>query len=309
LRVQGQPDIPMDDASHNIDAPLKGIALVLLAVMLFASLDTAGKHLMTKYDVPLVAAIRYGLNILLLAIFMAPRHGASLWRTRHTSHVVIRGVALALATLFAGLALQRMPVGETVAILYLQGFGVMLAAAWFLKERVSWVGWIGAAAGFAGVLLIARPGGVLDPIGVVFALACAAVSVVYVLLSRLLASTETTLAMLFHVAVAGTVLFVFLLPFHWQSYSFTPLDLALLFHMGAASLLGHFLLTSAYRFAPASILAPFNYFHIAWAALFGWIFYSHVPDSWALLGMAIIALSGAGIALHAHFSKRESAEA
>jgi drug/metabolite transporter (DMT)-like permease len=290
--------------SSRIDAPLRGIALVLLAVLLFASQDAAGKHLMTKYNVPLVAAIRYGLNVVFLVIFMMPRHSAGLWRTHRTFTVMIRGVSLAFATLFAGLALQRMPVGETVAILYLQGFGVMIAAAWLLKERVSWAGWLGAAAGFAGVLLIARPGGNLDPVGVIFALACAATSVVYVLLSRTLSATETTMAMLFHVAVAGAILFAVLLPFTWRSYSISTLDAALLLYLGAASLIGHFMITSAYRFAPASMLAPFNYFHIAWAVIFGWLFYSHVPDVWALIGMTVIAASGAGIALHTHFSAR-----
>jgi drug/metabolite transporter (DMT)-like permease len=263
---------------------------------------------MTKYNVPLLAAIRYGLNVALLLVLVTPRQGAALWRTHRTGLVLVRAVALAFATFFAGLALQRMPVGETIAILYLQGFGVMLAAAWFLGESVSLVGWIGAVIGFSGVLLIARPGGALDPLGVAFALICAAVSIIYILLSRFLAATESTMAMLFHVAIVGAVLFALLLPFVWQAFEFTPLDLLLLFHMGAASLAGHFLLTSAYRFAPASMLAPFNYFHIALAVIFGWLVYSHVPDRWAMLGMAMIAISGAAIALHTHLTRPVSVE-
>jgi drug/metabolite transporter (DMT)-like permease len=283
--------------------PLHGILLVLLAVVLFAGMDTAGKYLMTKFNVPLVAAVRYALNLVFLVALMAPRHGNGLWRTNRTALTVLRGASLAAATFFAGLALQRMPVGETVAILYLQGFGVMIAAGYFLRERISALGWVAAIVGFAGVLLIARPGGALAPLGVTFALICAAVSVVYILLSRVLAATETTMAMLVHVALAGIVVFGFMLPFNWQPFTFTPLDFALLFFMGSASLLGHFLLTSAYRFAPASMLAPFNYFHIAFAVLLGWLFYSHVPDGISFLGMAMIAVSGAAIALHTHFTK------
>jgi drug/metabolite transporter (DMT)-like permease len=78
---------------------------------------------------------------------------------------------------------------------------------------------------------------------------------------------------------------------------------ALLLFIGAASLGGHFLLTAAYRFAPASILAPFNYFHIAFAVLFGWIIYGHIPDALSFTGMAMIAVSGAAIALHTHFAR------
>jgi drug/metabolite transporter (DMT)-like permease len=286
-------------------SPLKGILLVLAAVLLFASMDAAGKHLVTKFNVPLIVTIRYAINLALLAVVLAPRHGAGLWQTKRTGLVVVRGLSLAAASLFAGLALQRMPVGETVAILYLQGFGVMIAAGYFLRERISVLGWIAAAVGFAGVLLIARPGGALAPMGVMFALICAAVSVVYILLSRLLAASESTMALLFHVALTGTIVFGLILPFNWQSFVFSRQDVLLLGFLGAAGTAGHFLLTSAYRFAPASMLAPFNYFHIAFAVLFGWLFYAHVPDATALGGMAMIALAGAAIALHTHLTSRK----
>ena len=293
-------------AESRLPQPLRGILLVLLAVVLFACMDTAGKYLMTRFSVPLVAAVRYGLNLLILMLLMVPAHGRGLWKTQRTGLVMLRGVSLAFATFFAGLALQRIPVGEAVSIFYLQGFGVMLAAGYVLNERISPVSWLAAAAGFGGVLLIARPGGSLDPMGVVFALICSAVSVIYILLSRSLAATESTMAMLFHAAVAGTVLFGVMLAFHWQAFSFTSLDIALLVFMGVASLTGHFLLTSAYRFAPASLLAPFNYFHIAFAVIAGWLVFNHVPDRWALLGMAVIAVSGTAIALHTHLANSRS---
>jgi drug/metabolite transporter (DMT)-like permease len=284
-------------------APLKGIALVLVAVVIFASMDTVGKYLMTKFNVPLVASVRYGLNLLILTALMAPKHGAALWHTQRNKLVWLRGASLALATFFAGLSLQRLPVGEAVSIFYLQGFGVMLAAGYVLNEKVGMAGWLAAVFGFAGVVLIARPGGSLDALGVLFAFICSAVSIIYILLSRVLATTESTMAMLFYVALSGSILFCSMLVFDWQNFSYTPLDMALLFFVGAASLLAHFLLTSAYRFAPASLLAPFNYFHIAFAVLAGWIVYNHIPDEWALLGMAMIAISGAAIALHTHLTK------
>lgn len=288
--------------------PLKGIALVLAAVVIFAALDSAGKYLMTKHGVPFVAAVRYAVNIAILAALLGPRHGRGLWRTTRTRLVVLRGASLAIATFFMGLALQRMPVGEAVAIVYLQGFGVMIAGGLILKERITGLGWAAAAVGFAGVLFIARPGGALDLFGVLFALIAAAVSVAYILLSRVLASTESTMSLLFHVALAGLVFFAVLLPFHWPSAEITRFDAGLLAILGAGSLGGHYLLTSAYRFAPASTLTPFNYFHIAFAVLFGWLVYGHLPDRWAFAGMAMIALSGAAIALRSHVTgRRQSA--
>jgi drug/metabolite transporter (DMT)-like permease len=303
MRTEESCSTPM--TSPHAQSPLKGIALVLAAVLIFASMDTVGKYLMTTFSVPLVAGVRYGINLLLLLLIWAPRHGNALWKTTRTPLVVLRGLALAAATFFAGLALQRMPVGETVSIIYLQGFGIMLAAGLFLKERVRAFAWLCAAAGFAGVVLIARPGGALEPAGVFYALICAAVSVVYILLSRTLAATETTMVLLFHVALSGTLVFGLMLAIDWHWYSFSPKDIGLLGLVGVASLAGHFLLTAAYRYAAASTLAPFNYFHIAFAVIAGWLVYDHVPDHLALLGMAMIAVSGAAIALHTGFTKRK----
>ena len=134
----------MTSTRRTSHSPLKGILLVLMSVLLFASMDTAGKYLMTKFNVPLVATIRYGINLLLLVALLTPSHGAKLWQTRRTGLVMLRGTSLAFSTFFAGLALQRLPVGEAVSIIYLQGFGVMLAAGYFLKERISMVGWLAA---------------------------------------------------------------------------------------------------------------------------------------------------------------------
>jgi drug/metabolite transporter (DMT)-like permease len=291
---------PVTSLSH---APTKGILLILVATFLFATMDTAGKYLMTKFNVPLVATIRYGLNLFILSALLAPRYGTTLLKTHRSQLVWLRGASLALATFFSGLALQRLPVGEAVSIFYLQSFGVMLIAGFFLKEKINIVGWCAAILGFLGVILIARPSGNLDALGVFFALLCSAVSVVYILLSRVLVKTESTMAMLFYVALCGTILFGVMLAFDWQSFIYSHWDYALLFYIGATSLLAHFLLTSAYRFAPASLLAPFNYCHIAFAAIAGWIVYNHVPDGLALLGMAMIAISGAAIALFAHLKK------
>jgi drug/metabolite transporter (DMT)-like permease len=285
-------------------APLKGILLVLTAVLLFASMDTAGKYLMTKFNVPLVAAVRYSLNLVILSALMMPRHGKALWKTNRTALVALRGMCLAGATFFSGMALQLMPVGETVAILYLQGFGIMIAAGLFLKERVGRASWIAAAVGFLGVLLIARPGGALAPLGVVFALSASGVSVAYILLSRALSATESTMAMLFHVATTGSVVFGALWFYTFEPFSYSSWDIVLLIYLGAVSLLAHALLTSAYRFATASMLAPFNYFHIAFAIILGWLVYDHLPDGWSMAGMAMIAVSGAAVALHTHLANR-----
>lgn len=276
---------------------LGGVLLVIAATLAFATADVLTKHLASRYGVPLVVFLRYAVNLALLSAIFLPRDGLGLMRTHRTGLVLVRAASLAVASLAMGLALQRMPVGETVAITYLAPFAVMLLAGPILGEKVRLAGWLGAAAGFVGVLLIVRPGSGLDLTGVVFAMICAAASTAYHLLSRVLARTETTVALLFHTALLGTVVFGLLLPFSWPGLWPNLLDTALLLALGTIATIGHFLFTSAFRKAPASLLAPVNYVHLVWAGGLGWLIFDHLPAPLSLLGMALVAGAGVSVAL------------
>ncbi len=290
--------------SETQSHPLRGVLLVMAAVFVFACMDAATKHMATRYNVPMVVAIRYFVNLVLIVALLGPRLGRGLYATERTGLVLIRAGCLAISSLCAGLALRLMPVAETTAIIYLSPFGVLLLAGPLLGEKVGWQGWLAAAAGFCGVLLIGRPGGGLDPLGMVFAVICATFTVGYFLLSRILAKTETTHAMLFYVALLGAALFCLLLPWNWNGPPFGTLDIIILCGMGAMALLGHYLFTAAYFYAPASLLAPVNYMHLVWAGGLGWLVFDHVPDAVSMAGLALVAAAGSGIALWTHYSRQ-----
>ncbi len=140
---------------------------------------------MMRYPVAPVVAVRYAVNLALLTLMLWPRIGARLWQVRRYWLVTLRGLCLALASLTMGLALRVMPVGETVAIVYLAPFLVLLLSVPVLGEKVGLAGWLGAMVGFAGVLLILRPGGGLDPWGVTMALVNVGFGTAYHILTRL----------------------------------------------------------------------------------------------------------------------------
>ncbi len=282
---------------------LKGILLVSAAVFLFAMGDTTGKHLFSIYSVMDVAAVRYVVNMLLLLVLLWPKHRSALWATQKTVPVIVRGLVLVFATITMSLALRVMPVGETVAILYLSPFLVMLLAGPLLGEKVTPIMWIGAAIGFTGVLLIVRPGGGLNATGVALMLVNALLATAYHLMTRSLARTESTTAMLFHSAAVGTVIFGAWFLATLQDFAPTMNDFGLMILLGVLSTAGHFLFTTAYREAPASLLAPVNYLHLVWAGFLGYIVYSHIPDGLSTLGMAMIAIAGIGTAIQAHFAR------
>jgi len=291
----------------NSTHPYRGLLLFNLGLMLFACMDVTNKYLTASFDVPLVAACRYIGNLVLMVAVLAPRRGREMVTTQRTGLVWIRGACLAASTAFVLIAFQRMPVAETSAIVFLAPILVVIGAGPLLGERVGWLGWTGALMGFAGVLLIVRPGSGLDPIGVLCALGCCAVVTAYNLLSRLLAATERTIAMLFYTALAGSIIFGVVLPWFWFDTLPTPFQGALLAMLGVMGGVGHFVFTAAFRDAPASILSPMSYLQLLWVALLGWLVFDHLPDGLSLLGMAIIGASGVMVAVKSRQPTEESA--
>jgi drug/metabolite transporter (DMT)-like permease len=296
-------------AAATAGRPLLGVLLVVLASFAFALADTLTKHLAPLYPLPVILAIRYVVNLALIALIFWPRMRSGLWRARRMVLLIVRALCLAVGSLTAGWALQVMPLGETIAIIYLSPFLVMLLAFPLLGERVPALGWVGAAVGFAGVLLVVRPGAALDPMGVLFALSNAILSTGYSLLTRLLTRTETTTSMLFHTAWVGAAIFVVLAIPSLNGFAPSAVDIGLMVLLGALMTVGHFLFTAAYREAPASLVAPVTYLHLVWAGGLGWIVFSHIPDPLSIAGMVLVAAAGAGVALNAHLQRRRSVAA
>ncbi|MCB1775918.1 MAG: DMT family transporter [Candidatus Competibacteraceae bacterium] len=282
---------------------LRGVFLLLAGLFLLAGMDAATKILTVHYEAPLVVAMRYIVHCLLMIVFLAPTQGRKLIQTRRTGLVLIRAAALAVTSIFIGLALHRMPVAETTSITFLAPLLVVLLARPILGEHIGILRWAAAITGFCGVLLIVRPGSGLDPGGMVFALCAVGGLVVYFLLSRALAHTEQTLSLLFYTALVGAIGCGAFLPWSWGGPVPTRWELLLFLLIGTASALGHFLLTAAYRHAPASLLAPMSYLQLLWAGLLGWLVFGHVPDHLSVLGMVVITVSGGISALKLHHPK------
>lgn len=280
--------------------PLIGIALVIAAVFCFALSDVLTKTLTQRHPVGMVVAGRYLVSLVLLTGFAYPRVGPALWATQRTGLVLVRAGILTVASLTMAFAVKVMPVAETVSIIYLSPFVVMILAVLFFGETVRPPGWLAAVTGFAGVLLIMRPGSGLDPVGVVLALINAMMAASYQLMTRRLSSTETTLALLFYVTAFGAAFFSVMALGSLGAGLPGPGDLGLIACLGAAATFGHFLFTAAYREAPASTLGPINYFHLVWAGGLGWLVFGHLPTPVSLLGMAMVAGAGVVIALLAH---------
>ena len=258
-------------ASNTSARTLSAIMLVLSAVFLFACQDTMSKYLVTSYSVPFVQAIRYGVNLILMVSIFTPRLGFSFMHSERPFLASMRGLALALGSLTGGLAFRYLPLAEANSILYLAPLLLLFLAKPVLGEKVKWYGWVATAVGFAGLLFVVRPGANLSTVGLIYAFLCLITAVIYPLLSRLLARTESTETLMFYVGLTGSVYYFAQLPWTWPQ-TFPPLqDFSLMLALGVVSLIGHSLFTAAYARAPVSLLAPFTYTHIVWAVVFGWL--------------------------------------
>lgn len=277
--------------------PLRGTVLFMVGLAMFACLDATTKYLTAHYDVPLIVAARYGVNLLLMVALLAPRHGRQMLTIRRPRWVIVRALSLSVASVAMGLALQRMPVAETSAILFFAPVVVILAAGPLLGERVGTAALFPAALGFAGVLLIVRPGSGLDPIGILFALIAMLANATYQILSRHLIATERNIALLFYTTLTGTLIFGALAPWFLGHHTPSLRELAFFFSLGVYGGLGHYLFTAAFRETSASVLAPMNYMQLLFVGLLGWLAFGHLPDAISLIGMAIIAGSGVLVAL------------
>lgn len=281
----------------NTPHPLRGILLMLAAVLCFALLDATAKHLAAKFPVPMLVWARYTLHCLLMLIFLAPSMRWRLVATQRPWLQTTRAVMLVGVTGLNIAALHYLPLAETTALLFLAPFVVALLAGPFLGERLGPAHWAVILLGFAGVLLIARPGSTLHPAGLVLVLAAALCYSIYQIQTRQLSPTENTLTMLFYTALVGTVGMTLAAPLYWGGPMPDWREALLIASLGIYGGTGHFLLISAFRHAPATTLSPLLYVQLIWATLLGWLVFDHWPDGMTLAGMAIIAASSAMLAL------------
>ncbi|MEO8387641.1 MAG: DMT family transporter [Polaromonas sp.] len=278
-------------ASNTSHVPT-GIALLVAAVACFAVLDTTTKFI--SASVPLLMALwfRYAFQAVATTVAVLPSRGWSVLRTAHPKFQCLRGVLLLCSSMLAFFSLRYMPVGEFTAIVMITPLVITLLASLTLGERVSWLRWALVIGGFAGTLIIIRPDGddfnwpMLLPLGLVITNAW------FQILTSRLARTEDPFTMHFYTGWIGTLVASLALPFVWTWLGAWTLWAALCL-MGLMGTVGHFMMILAYGRAPVSTLTPFLYAQIGFAMLGGWLAFSHVPDRWSVLGMAMIAVCGA----------------
>jgi drug/metabolite transporter (DMT)-like permease len=280
----------------------KGIVLKLISAVLFAVMSALVRYLGTRYPVGEVVFYRSAFAIVPVMLVYAWRGElAAAVRTEHPFGQITRG-AMAIVSMFCNFgALARLPLIEANAISFTSPFVSVVLAALILKEHVRIYRWSAVIIGFVGVLVVLSPhfsgeeltiamasAGALT--GVLSGLAGSISNAAAVIQTRRLTESETTSAIVFYFSLICAVGSLVTFPFGWT----TPpvAELAALVSVGFLGGLGHIFLTESYRYAPASIIAPFDYTSMVWALVLGYFLFGELPTQMIIAGSAIIAASG-----------------
>ena len=269
--------------------PLRGIALMVGATIAFSLSDVMAKYLVGSIPAVEVAWIRYAVFVL-LALGPVARGGRAAARTRKPRLQILRGLGIVFSALTFILSLSSLPMAEAAAVSFASPLFITILAAPLLGETVGPRGWAGVLVGFAGVLIVVRPGtGGFHP-AALLVLASGLLWGISMILTRRMGGTERASATVLWTAVTGFAVLTSLLPFALAPITAPQLALAVLLGIVASS--GQWMAILAYRHAAASVLAPLSYGQLIWSSTFGFVVFATLPDRWTLIGAVFIIGSG-----------------
>jgi len=187
-------------------------------------------------------------------------------------------------------ALPLMPLTDIFAIVMSAPLLITALSAPLLKEPVGFRRWMAVLVGFSAVLVMVRPGGDIDPLAALLVMGSVITYAFAMILTRRLGSTESAGAMTFFSALVFLAVGLIAAPFSWTQP--TLIGLLLMAATGLLAGSAQYCLTEAFRIAPPSVIAPFEYTSLLWAMLFGFLVWGDVPTLLVLVSAAVVIASG-----------------
>ncbi len=289
--MDSESSSPRPFGGHR-DHPRLGIATFVGNLALMALLSAAVRELGTRgYPLGEVLLLRYLFAAALFWFLLLATVGVAGLATRRPLDHAIRGTSGVLSLGLFYFALTRIPLADATALAYAAPIFITVLSIFLLGEVIGPRRWLAVGTGFTGVLLIARPGGAGWDIGVAAAAASAFTGALVAIWLRKLASSERAVTIGLYYNSLGVIACL-----GWIGIAgwVTPRDddglLFAAFALGCGA--QQWLLTISFRYAEASLLAPFEYLAMVFAAIAGYLFWGEVPLAPSWVGAAIIAASG-----------------
>jgi drug/metabolite transporter (DMT)-like permease len=277
---------------------MRGIGLKLVSNLMFAFMAAGVKWCGDRYPVGELIFFRSAFALVPVLYLTWVGGGLMVLRTNNPQAHLVRAISGAISMVCGFTALTLLPLADATVLSFAAPVITTAMAAIALSERVGIYRWSAVAVGFAGVIVATLPHMNLDSgdwrrfmsLGAGLALFGAFTTAWTMISIRRLSATETSLSIAFYFMTITTIGSALSLPFAWITPGWA--DLAILIGTGLTGGIGQVLMTASYRYAGASVLAPFDYVAIVWALGLGYFLFDQVPEIMVLAGAGIIIAAG-----------------
>lgn len=294
--------------SHERPAENKPVALLLLLLttVMFATGDSIAKLAVGTLHPVQMLFVRCAIVVAFTVPYALWKIGPAVFHTDHPKTQVFRGFAILGSSFLFVSGLSHLPLADASAINFVWPLLITVLSVLMLKEKVGVRRWAATLLGFAGMLLIIRPGTSAFQMAALYPLGAALLWSFAAVVTRSVSAHDraaTTLVWTSLVMLAGATV---LIPFFWRPMN--GQEWLLMSLIGGISIVGHSMLVFAYERASASFLAPFSYAQLVWATILGYLVFGSLPDRWIAAGAILIVASGIYTAHREHVRAREARE-
>lgn len=264
--------------------------MILASTVFLGASDVTAKYLSATLPSIEIAWIRFLVFAMIMVPAMLPVSPLYALQSDRKGLHVMRGVTLLLSSLFFISGLAFLPIAEASATGFVSPLFVTALSIFFLGERVGMRRWMATAVGLIGVLIILRPGSSAFHPAAFFPIVSALAWACTLIMTRMMSGREHAITTMTYSSIVGVCIVSALVPFVWVTPSWHDILFGIL--IGVASTAGQWIVVLAFRYADASVLAPFQYTQLLWVSILGFMIFGEVPDAWTVTGAAFIVASG-----------------
>ena len=270
----------------------KGIITLIIATFFLALMDGMSRYMAELYDVLNINMFRFWIigSFVILVSLRGRGVLRSILKTKQPVAQISRGLLFISSLLMAIYSYTQVGLIVTHALMAVFPLLTVLLSGLFLEEEITRIKVVAVGVGFLGVTIIINPINLEFSLVSVLPLISAVTFAIYAVLTRKVASTDNTETSFFWVSLVSAIAITIPSPLFYKPIQFS--DLYFLILLCTFSLVGHFLLTNAYRHAEASVLQPFSYFHLFFASIVGIIFFQDPLTISTVAGGGLIVFGG-----------------
>lgn len=276
----------------RIDRPLRGILLLMGSTVFLACSDALAKYLGQTLPAVEIAWLRFAVFALIMAPALLAR--PQLLRSVRPGLQTLRALAMLASSLLFITGLRFLPIAEASATAFVAPIFVTALSIVLLSEKVGVRRWAATIVGLLGVLIIVRPGTAAFHPAAILPILSAIAWAGTLVVTRKISGADRVITTMAYAALVGFGILSAVVPLFWVTPTWQEAMIGAA--IGVSSTTGHWIVVMAFRYADASVLAPFSYSQLVWVTLLGYLMFGEVPDLWTMVGAAVIIASGLYIA-------------